>query len=286
MPAPSRTSLAPAVTIARLRERAAPRLPLAPLSPERYAAGHEAFEARSTQRGLIAGYLGDHLADRTGELSILSAGCGDGALDALVAARLASPDRPVAYAGLDPHPSSAACFLRALGGLPNVRASAAVGSIEELAPEPGYDVVLSVHCLYYVRDLTQAIRRLLAAVRPGGELVLVLAPRSGLNDLASLLAPPVDGRYQWWLDDLVEALAGTGLGVDRASVTGTLDLSDCLDADDQTGRSVLDFTLQARLPDVLHGPVVEHLQTLGGENLQLAHAVEVLVVRPGGAAHA
>lgn len=274
MPGPARTTVPPSLTLARLRELAAPLLPLPALAPGPYAAGHAAFEARSDQRALLTSWLCDRVRRRTGSVSVLSVGCGDGTVDVELARALSGRGGDVRYAGLDPHPPSAGEFLRAVGAVPGVAASAGVGRIDALPNEPTYDVVLAVHCLYYVRDLGSSVARLRSLLRPGGELIVLLAPRTGLNDLASLLAPAVDGRYQWWADDLAGVL---GARAERQRVQGRLDLADL---DDVNDAQVLNFLVQAELPDRLRPHVVAHLQSLAPEpGLVVDHVVDAFTVR-------
>ena len=73
------------------RVATASSLPLNGLAPRTYARDHATFEALSNQRGLIADWLVDRIADRlvdrlsssrTAPLSVLTVGCGGGALEA------------------------------------------------------------------------------------------------------------------------------------------------------------------------------------------------------------
>lgn len=258
-----------------------PLLPLPALTPERYAAGHAAFESRSDQRDRLADWLCQHLLAREGDVRVLSVGCGDGQLDAVLATAAATGDRDVVYDGLDPHPPSAGAFLARVGAIDGVTASAGVGRAESLV-SGGYDIVLAVHSLYYVTDLSETVEQLCDALLPGGELVIALAPRAELNALAATLAPPVEGHRQWWAADLDAALdALDGLAVDRHRVEAVLDLEDCLDQGDPTGRAVLDFAVQAVLPPVLRDAVIDHLVSvrLDGQGLPIAHPVDLRVVR-------
>ena len=101
-------------TLDELRAATASSWPLGELAPRTYARDHAAFEARSNQRGLIADWLVDRLSrSRTAPLSVLAVGCGDGALDALVAERLLASDsdgRALRYVGIEPFEVSAGHF--------------------------------------------------------------------------------------------------------------------------------------------------------------------------------
>lgn len=266
-----------------LDELAAGLSPLPGLSGAAYATGHAAFEARSTQRAMLTSWLRDHLSRRTGDMSVLSVGCGDGTVDAALATTLAADTgRVVRYGGLDPHAASAGRFLAAVGVVGGVEVSAAVGRAEELPDGPAYDVVICLHSIYYVKDLGRTVRALVERLAPGGEVIIGVAPRGDLNVLAATLAPEVDGSRQWWAEDLAEQLVVAELQAERVSLHGRLHLDDCLDPCDPTGREVLDFAVQAVLPDSLRLPVLDHLISLRlpGPGLVLDHPVDVVVV-PG-----
>ena len=264
-----------------LAEAAAGLLPLPGLPPLGYAVAHAAFEARSTQRQVLGRWLTGQASRSRGALSVLSVGCGDGTLDVRVAAALAAERRePVRYDGLDPHAPSAAAFLARVGGLAGVQAGAHVGDAGS-PPAGPYDLVLAVHSLSYVDNLAGVLGRLRGLLVPGGELVVVLAPLAGLNALAGCLAPATSGHRQWWSEDLADALVAAGLDAERTRLHGRLSLDDCLDAGSPAGRRVLDFTVQAVLPDRLRAPVLAQLQALAlpGPGLAVDHPADAWVVR-------
>lgn len=275
MPAPT----APALSAALLR--LPDRSPLPALTPERYALAHAAFEDRSTQRSVIADWLTTRLRRRSGHTAVLSVGCGDGRLDAEVAARVsARRTEPLQVDGLDPHPPSAVQFLSRVGAVPGVDAGAWIGTADTFVARRSYDVVVAVHSLYYAVDLPSVLNRLRAALRPAGELVLLLAPLGELNSVAGALAPDTGGHRQWWSHDLADALSEVGMTAERTTLRGVLRLDDCLDPVNETGRAILDFTAQAVLPEALRMPVLDHLLSvrLPGQGLALDHPVDAWVV--------
>lgn len=266
--------------LAELRGRAARLSPLPGLSPERYAAGHAAFEQRSTQRAVIRAWLCAHLGRRAGDLAVLSVGCGDGLLDAEVARALAAGGRDVRYDGVDPHPPSAHAFQDAVGAVPGVRSTGHVSPVQRWSAGAAYDVVLAVHSLYYVPRLAEVTAQLAGQLSPGGELVVLLAASTGLNVLAATLAPEAAGHRQAWSGDFAEALTTAGLRGERTTLRGRLRLDDCLGADD-VGRQILDFLVQAELPATLRRPVLDHLAALRlpGPGLVVDHPVDAWMVR-------
>ena len=268
-PAPSRATtaqpsdqpLSPDDLLADLRAALRGEPALAGLSPTDYARSHAAFELLSDQRRLISAYLGDRLAGRRGPVSVLSVGCGDGTLDAPLAAGLTQvrPSRPVRYVGVDPYAGSTSAFEAALGALGQDSLTVEVHTVafEALEVVGEFDVVMFVHSAYYVRDLAETLTAAFALLRPGGELLVLSAPRAELNALVEVLAPPVGGHEQWFSDDVERGLSRAGLPME---VTVTLDAGfDAAAASDD----VLDFAVQARLLPELRPLVRAYLDLVG-----------------------
>ena len=231
------------------------------LAPDAYARGHAAFEARSDQRELISGHLATRLASRdTGPVAVLSVGCGDGSLDAPLAAALSDvvPTRPIRYVGIDPYAGSTTAFAAAMAELGRAGLSAEVHAATFAeAPVSGlFDVVTFVHSMYYVPDVTATLREAHALLRPGGELLVLNAPRGALNVLVDVLAPPVEGHRQWFSEDIPAGLAGAGLRIeDMITLDARLDLAGASD-------EVLDFTVQAQLTPELRPLVRAYLDAV------------------------
>ena len=251
---------------------------LAGLSPEAYGRGHAAFELLSDQRDLIAEHFAARLAGMgDGPISVLSVGCGDGSLDARLAASLVrqAPGRPVRYVGIDPWIGSAELFnsrMTALGAT-ELDSHAYVASFDDSPVDETFDVVMFVHSMYYVADVATTLRAALALLRPGGELWVAIAPTAALNALVEVLAPPLEGHRQWFSADVEKAFVDAAIVLDE---TVTLDaLVDLSAASDD----VLDFAVQARLTPDLHEPVRAYLTAVsvpaadGG--LRVPHPVDV-----------
>ncbi|MFB9312007.1 class I SAM-dependent methyltransferase [Nocardioides plantarum] len=285
-PAPSRATtvhpreqpVSPDDLLADLRAvlRSEPALP--GLSPSDYARSHAAFELLSDQRQLISSYLRDRLSDRLGPVSVLSVGCGDGTLDAPLAAGLSDvrPSRPVRYVGVDPYAGSTSAFEAALRDLGQDSLSVEVHTVpfEALPVVKAFDVITFVHSTYYVRDLDETLTAAFALLRPGGELLVLAAPRAELNALVEVLAPPVGGHDQWFSDDVERALEQTGLPRDA---TATLDAGfDAAAASDD----VLDFAVQARLTPELRPLVRAYLDAIAAPSHERSSA-PVAGLEPG-----
>lgn len=238
------------------------------LDPATYARDHAAFEARSDQRSMIVEHLSARarrLTDRD-PVSVLSVGCGDGSVDAEVARRLGEdrPGRRVRYVGIEPFAGSAAGFLDRMARIasPTLETEVHVATFEEAGRRGdlgggqaggGFDVVTFVHSMYYVPDVADTVLAAHALLRPGGELIVVSAPRGALNRLAGVLAPPVEGHRQWFSDDVAAGFRGAGLVLERTdSLEARLDLTGA-------DHDVLDFTVQARLTPAVRAAVLDYL---------------------------
>ncbi|MEG9226062.1 class I SAM-dependent methyltransferase [Aeromicrobium sp. Sec7.5] len=234
---------------------------LSDLAPDAYARGHAAFEARSDQRSLISGHLAARLASRaTGPVAVLSVGCGDGSLDVPLAAALTDvvPARPVRYVGIDPYVGSTTAFASAMAALGRAGLSAEVHAttFAEAPVSEHFDVVTFVHSMYYVPEVASTLREAHALLRPGGELLVVNAPRGALNILVDVLAPPVEGHRQWFSEDIPAALTRAGLRTEEViTVDARVDLEGASD-------EVLDFTVQARLTPALRPLVRAYLDAV------------------------
>lgn len=256
------------------------------LAPEAYASGHALFEARSDQRTLIGGYLAGRLARRdTGPISVLSVGCGDGSLDAPLAAALVDvvPARPAHYVGIDPFAGSTTAFSAAMAALkrPGLSAEVHTSTFAD-APVTGlFDVITFVHSMYYVPEVAPTLKAAHALLKPGGELLVLSAPRGALNMLVDVLAPPIEDHPQWFSEEIVAGFAAAGLLIEEPV---TLDAR--LDVDDASDE-VLDFTVQARLTPELRPLVREYLDAVSvpsaaSGDLRVPHPVDVYRVRSEG----
>jgi SAM-dependent methyltransferase len=269
-----------------LRVATASLLPLNGLAPHAYAREHAAFEALSNQRGLIADWFVERLSpSRTAPLSVLAVGCGDGALDAVIAERLLARDpggSRIRYMGVEPLEVSAGHFHKRMGRIDNKRFSfdTVVAPFAKSSLDETFDVVTFVHSMYYVSDVAEAAHAASALLRPDGEVIVLSAPRADLNLLADLLAPAIEGHRQWFSDDVDDALSYSGLDYSmHATIEAVVDLTGASD-------EVLDFTVQAELTPDLRSLVRRYLADVSvvAGRCVVRHPVDVYVVRAASAA--
>ncbi len=257
------------------------------LEPDDYARGHALFEARSDQREQVIDWLGARLAKRAGSraLSVLSVGCGDGSVDAALARR-ACEQAPTgarrAWTGIEPHPASAEAFSTALAQVdsPGLQARCRVARFEDVRISRSFDVVTFVHSLYYVDDLSAALRSALDLVARDGELLILHAPLGALNQLTAEVTTAVGGHPQPWTEQVDAALDGLAARMERTELDATVDLTDAAEADP----ALLDFTVQAALDPASRAWVLEQLDAIAepGAGRRIAHPVTAYVVRPTG----
>lgn len=260
----------------RLSDAVTGRPPLRALEPGQYVVGHALFEARSDQRANLRRWLVQHLAVRSpSPTRVLSIGCGDGSVDVRIAATLAAGGHRVDYVGVEPHLPSGHRFIDRLDTIAGAHATLLASPFADARPEGRYDVVLAVHSLYYVDDLAATLLRACSLLAPGGELVIMHGPRDPLNTLVPLLCP---GRRQPFADDVAQQFRAVGRPATITRIDNRLDLTETGDA--ATDRHLLDFTVQAQVPDALAPVVREALAELmlPEPGLVLPHPVDALVV--------
>jgi SAM-dependent methyltransferase len=272
----------------RLRDEVRGTLPLPALTAERYAVTHAAYEAASDQRALLEEWLARELppllVDRD-PVRVVGVGVGDGTVDAVLAAALATDGRRVLYAGVEPHAPSAVGFV---GRLAALAATALVPTvtIAYFANHDGgttTDLVHFVHSLYYVDDLSAALDHALGMLRPGGLLVVAMAPREPLCVITELLSPWA-GHRPWFAEDVRAELDLRGLEVRAETLVGHLDVRDVLADPLGRGEAVFDFLVGARTAAMDPGvreAVLDHLRdnVVPGSGGVVAHPLELTVVR-------
>lgn len=268
----------------RAQVRGAPALPA--LTPQRYAITHADYEAASDQRALLkewmARTLPPLLVDRD-PVRVVGVGVGDGSVDAVLAAALATDGRRVLYAGVEPHAPSAVGFASRLAAL-TVTALVPTVTIASFADHDGgttADLVHFVHSLYYVDDLLAALDHALGMLGPSGLLVTATAPREPLCVLTELLSPWA-GHRSWFAEDVRAALDLRGLEVLSETVVGHLDVHDVLTDPRGRGETVLDFLVGAATAAMEPGvreAVLDHLRDIALPGLVVPHPIDLTIAR-------
>lgn len=241
------TTLRSSRPLDRLREEVRGTAPLPALSGERYALTHAAYEAASDQRPRLEAWLARELPPLLAGIDpvrVVGVGVGDGTVDAVLAAALASDGRRVHYTGVEPHAASAVGFAGRLAALAvsALIPTVVIGDFADHDAGAPADLVHFVHSLYYVDDLSAALDHALSMVRPGGLLVAATAPLEPLCVLTELLCP-WGGHRPWFAGDVRAELDLRGLDVRAETLVDHLDVRDALLGG---GEDVLDFLVGAR----------------------------------------
>ena len=277
------------VPLDELRAHVLDRPALPALSPERYAYTHAIYEAASDQRPRLQSWLATALPPMlTGcdPVRVVGVGVGDGSIDAPLAAALAADGRRVRYAGVEPHPPSAAEFAARMNALElgTLTPTVVIGDFADHDAGHPADLVHFVHSLYYVDDLPAALDHALNMVRPGGLLLAAIAPLQPLCALTEMLCPWA-GLKPWFAEDVRAELERRGLSTRTETIVGHLDARDVLDDPLGRGEAVLDFLIGARSralsPDARER-LLDHLRdiSLPGRPGMLPHPVD-LPAHPG-----
>ena len=261
------------------------------LSNKDYAQCLEVFEANSDQRFRILDWLEENILTHMlkSSNSILSVGCGAGAFDEHVLKYLNGRMEQVKYLGIEPNPLEATEFLKRMQaqsvGQMAVDTSVLVEKFGERSLDGAFDLILFVHSIYYLDDRNEAIDAALSALKPGGVLIIVVAPDESLNVIANLIWQRQMGQKSFFSDDLRRHFDARGIDYSETRIAANLDATAGFNSTSQEGRDIIDFTVQTRmalLPEPLQHDISEFLLStskIEDGNTYLPHPVDVFCCR-------
>ena len=263
---------------------------LVPLDNERFRKTHAEFEARSNQRERIIAWLCDYSDDvvtRSGDLSLLSLGCGDGSVDVPTTRKLAGKADQVRFVGLDPNGAQLAKLEQgfAAAALPNVTMETHAIELANFDTDERFDHIHCVHSFYYMPDPAAALEHAMEMLTPGGELVLFHAPCEDLNSLSALFYNKYYERATLFAEDFVLLLDESGHSYKRERIDARIDVTSLFDEEHVHEHELRDFILQFdshKLPAAVVDPVERYMRLIaeGSRNdAWIAHPVDVFVIR-------
>jgi SAM-dependent methyltransferase len=256
-----------------------------PLNDGYYAQCLEIFEANSDQRLGLLDWLEAKVLSRIpqGSNAILSVGCGTGAFDERILRYVRSPMNRVAYLGIEPNEVEAAEFLERMCTQKSeqVDVSVLVQKFGDRLFEQEFDLILFVQSIYYLEDRKDAIDTALQALKPGGELVIVIAPDEALNTIANLMWQRQMGQKSWFSVDVRAHFEARGLAYSETRISANLNANECFGESSEEGRNIVDFIVQTRtdqLPTGLRNDISDFLMSISkgeGSMTCLPHPVDI-----------
>lgn len=256
-----------------------------PLNDGYYAQCLEIFEANSDQRLGLLDWLKAKVLSRMsqGSNAILSVGCGTGAFDERILRYVRSRMNRVAYLGIEPNEVEAAEFLERMRAqkTEQVDVSVLVQKFGDRLFEQEFDLILFVQSIYYLEDRKDAIDAALQALKPGGELVIVIAPDEALNTIANLMWQRQMGQKSWFSDDVRAHFEARGLDYSETRISANLNANECFGESNEEGRNIVDFIVQTRtdqLPTALRNDISDFLMSISkgeGSMTCLPHPVDI-----------
>jgi SAM-dependent methyltransferase len=267
-------------------KRAVGGLPhIQPLSDEYYAQCLEVFEASSDQRPGLLDWLEANVLPgmSQGSNAILSVGCGTGAFDQRVLKYVRSRMNHVKYVGIEPNEVEATEFLETMSAQKSkqVDVSVLVEKFGDRLFEQAFDLILFVQSIYYLEDRNDAIDAALRALKPGGELVIVIAPDEALNTIASLIWQRQMGQKSWFSVDVRAHFEACGLEYSETRISASLKANECFGESSEEGRNIVDFIVQTRtnnLSTALSNDISDFLMSISnddGSMICLPHPVDI-----------
>lgn len=256
-----------------------------PLNDEYYAQCLEIFEANSDQRlGLLDWLEANVLCGMSqGANAILSVGCGTGAFDERILRYVRSRMSHVTYLGIEPNEVEAAEFLETMCAQESDQLDICV-LVEKFGDklfEHEFDLILFVQSIYYLEDRNDAIDAAMMALKPGGELVIVIAPDEELNTIANLMWQRQMGQKSWFSTDVRAHFEARSLDYSETRVSARLNVNQCFGDSSEEGRNIVDFIVQTQtdqLPASLRNDISDFLMSISnGEHSMtcLPHPVDI-----------
>ena len=228
-----------------------------PLDNSYYAHCLEIFEANSDQRLRILGWLEANIVAKMSQdaNAILSVGCGTGAFDECILRYARARMKQVTYLGIEPNEISAAEFYHTMDKQTSDQVDVAVlvEKFGEQVLENQFDLILFVHSIYYIEDRNEAIDVALKALKPGGELIIVIAPDEELNTIANLMWQRQMEQKSWFSDDVRAHFDARGLDYGEARIAARLNAKGCFGESTEVGRNIVDFIVQTRIDQLPTG---------------------------------
>ena len=256
-----------------------------PLNNSYYAQCLEIFEANSDQRLGLLGWLEANVIAKMSQdaNAILSVGCGTGAFDECILRYARARMNQVTYLGIEPNEIAAADFLKTMGTQTSeqVDVSVLMQKFGEQVFENKFDLILFVQSIYYLEDRNDAIDAALHALKPGGELVIVIAPDEELNTIANLMWQRQMEQKSWFSDNVRAHFDARGLDYGETRVSANLNANECFGESTEEGRNIVDFIVQTRadqLPTGLRNDICEFLMSISeeqGTTTCLPHPVDI-----------
>jgi SAM-dependent methyltransferase len=256
-----------------------------PLNNSYYAQCLEIFEANSDQRPGLLGWFEANVVSKMSQdaNTILSVGCGTGAFDERILGYARARMNQVTYLGIEPNEISAAEFLQAMGSqiCDQVDVSVLVQRFGEQTFENEFDLILFVQSIYYLEDRNDAIDAAMRALKPGGELIIVIAPDEELNTIANLMWQRQMEQKSWFSDNVRAHFDARGLDYEETRVNANLNVNECFGESTEEGRNIVDFIVQTRadqLPTGLRNDISEFLMSISEEQgtaTCLPHPVDI-----------
>jgi len=260
-----------------------------PLTNSYYAQCLEIFEANSDQRLGLLGWLKANVVSKMSQdtNAILSVGCGTGAFDEHILGYARARMNQVSYLGIEPNEIAAAEFLQTMGSQKSnqVEVAVLVQKFGEQTFENKFDLILFVQSIYYLEDRDDAIDAALRALKPGGELVIMIAPDEELNIIANLMWQRQMEQKSWFSDDVRAHLDARDLEYCETRVSANLNANECFGESTEEGRNIVDFIVQTRadqLPTGLRNDISEFLMSISeekGTTTSLPHPVDIFRCR-------
>ena len=237
--------------------------------------------------------LGDRLNANNGPpLRLCSVGCGDGLLDYRFLRKFLGtvPNVSIDYTGLDLNEYFCGEARSKLSGIEDERLKSRVlqKDFERADVDDAFlkkfDVVYSIHVMYYITDLPLVVDKILSMVKPGGLAVIGGLTDHGLTGLRRVLRKHEGGHHFWTINNVMEMFDEKGIPFERETLAPIQDIQHQVkdNFSSQSSKAVLDFACHTKMKWYCEEAVrlsVEYLKVVGdirGDAYIIDHPTELI----------
>lgn len=261
------------------------------LSDREYAECFNAFKQISSEWGALVDWFRASFLPtlpKHASLNVLSIGSGTGDFDMMLMRLLLDHGAELSYTAMDPNEEHNSIFRERL-----LRSDLQPSSFR-IIPSPftateaegSYDIIHLTHCLYYIDDRSQAIRRSYELLNPGGALLIFHQTPVGINELQRSFMREVKGneREMFSSKDIMIVFEQLGIPCHFEVVVSDLDVTDCITGTDR-GRLLLNFLLEsdtACIDELLRRRIVATIKEISrrvGDRYLLFHPGGIFLAR-------
>ena len=241
------------------------------------ASVYDAWLKNANERDLFKEYFEKNMDTwaTKSPLSIVELGCGSGAAGIRIMGILEKAGIEYEYTGVEPYQEQINVFKQKIGDKPNVHFIQS--GLEDFETDKKYDVAFAIHSLYYVPNMTEAIKKIYSFSKI---TVIVHHGPHGINEVHEKFreyvkeGPHIIGTYA----GVATALKSEKIEFQFDTFPSEVNIKSIKEAGNETGKKLIEFFLERT---DLSDDVIEDVRNYFRERLDtMRHDVGIFITKP------